>query len=76
MKHRKPAVVRVGDLVRHKSVLAGEHEFLGIVTDIDPGYAGDRIMVFWQRDSGFGQHTPHHPNRLEIVNESSEKHNK
>ena len=76
MKRRKPAVVRVGDLVRHKSVLAGEHEFLGIVTDIDPGYAGDRIMVFWQRDSGFGQHTPHHPNRLEIVNESSEKHNK
>jgi hypothetical protein len=76
VKRRKPAVVRVGDLVRHKSVLAGEHEFLGIVTDIDPGYAGDRIMVFWQRDSGFGQHTPHHPNRLEIVNESSEKHNK
>ena len=72
MKHRKPAVVRVGDLVRHKSVLAGDHELLGIVTDIDPGYyAGDRIMVLWQRDSGFGQHTPHHPDRLEIVNESS-----
>ena len=51
--------------------MAGDHEFLGIVTDIDPGYAGDRIMVLWQRDSGFGQHTPHHPDRLEIVNESS-----
>ena len=76
MKHRKPEVVRVGDLVRHKSVLAGEHEFLGIVTDIDHGYAGYRIMVLWQRDSGFGQHTPHHPDRLEIVNESSKKHNK
>ena len=72
MKHRKPEVVRVGDLVRHKSVLAGDHEFLGIVTDIDPGYAGYRVMVLWSgRD--FGQHTPHHPDRLEIVNESSKK---
>ena len=73
MKHRKPEIVRIGDLVRHRSVVAGDHEFLGVVTDIDPGYAGYRVMVLWQRDSGFGQHTPHHPDRLEIVNESSKK---
>ena len=76
MKHCKPTVVRIGDLVRHKSFLAGEHELLGIVTDIDPGYAGDRIMVLWSYDPGYGQHTPHHPDRLEIVNESSKKYDK
>ena len=69
--------MKVGDLVKHKSF----DDLYGVVTSVSR-YKGKRdysarIEVLWTYDPGYGQHTPHHPDRLEVIrNGKSKKHNK
>ena len=59
--------MKVGDLVRHKSF----DDLYGVVTSIRLHQAlVDRVEVLWSYDPGYGQHTPPHPRRLEVVRES------
>ena len=61
--------MKVGDLVRHKSfddlygVVSSVKLFKGLVES-------NGVEVLWSYDPGYGQHTPHHPRRLEVVRES------
>ena len=60
--------MKVGDLVRHKSF----DDLYGVVTSVKL-YQGlvesNRVEVLWSYDPGYGQHTPHHPDRLEVIRE-------
>ena len=58
--------MKVGDLVKHKAF----DDLYGVVTSVDPRDSFSRIEVLWAYDPGYGRHTPHHPDRLEIVSES------
>jgi hypothetical protein len=55
--------VKVGDLVKHNSF--NSPDLLGVITSVAPG----RIEVLWAYDPGYGIHTPHHPDRLEVIRE-------
>jgi hypothetical protein len=61
--------VKVGDLVKHNSF----DDLYGVVTSVSRykvkrDYTA-RIEVLWTYDPGYGQHTPHHPDRLEVIRE-------
>jgi len=64
--------MKVGDLVKHKAF----NDLYGVVTNADytEGFEGllacCRVEVLWTYDPGYGRHTPHHPDRLEVVRES------
>ena len=58
--------VKVGDLVKHKSF----DDLYGVVTSADYNeglLACYRVEVLWTYDPGYGRHTPHHPDRLEVI---------
>ena len=61
---------KVGDLVKHNSF----DDLYGVVTDVRNdttpiGTPTSRIEVLWCYDPGYGRHTPHHPDRLEVISE-------
>ena len=60
--------VKVGDLVKHNSY----KDLLGIVVEISLNYAGTPVAVAWtgRNPYGFGKNSIHHPDRLEVLNES------
>ena len=60
--------MKVGDLVKHKAF----DDLYGVVTSVTPydNAFGERIEVLWTYDPGYGRHTPHHPDRLEVIRES------
>ena len=57
--------MKVGDLVKHKSF----DDLYGVVTSVTPYDYTFRIEVLWTHDPGYGRHTPHHPDRLEVIRE-------
>ena len=61
--------VRVGDLVKHTSY----KDLIGLVFEIDMRYDGSPIVVAWSGNRyGLGKiaKSHHHPDRLEVINES------
>ena len=59
--------VRPGDLVKHNSY----KDMLGIVYEIDLNYTGSPVAVAWTSNRyGLGNNCVHHPDRLEVINES------
>jgi hypothetical protein len=59
--------VRPGDLVKHNSYKG----LLGIVVEINLNYAGTPVAVAWTSNRyGLGNNCVHHPDRLEVINES------
>ena len=56
--------MKVGDLVKHKAF----DDLYGVVTSVSH-QVGSRIEVLWTYDPGYGRHTPHHPDRLEVISE-------
>ena len=59
--------MKVGDLVKHKAF----DDLYGVVTSVDPRDSFSRIEVLWSYDAfKLTRHTPHHPDRLEVVSES------
>ncbi len=60
--------MKVGDLVKHNSF----DDLYGVVTNVEiyQGNRGsNRIEVLWSYDPGYGMHTVHHPDRLEVIRE-------
>ena len=57
--------MKVGDLVKHKAF----DDLYGVVTSVSPRDYTSRVEVLWTYDPGYGRHTPHHPDRLEVVRE-------
>lgn len=59
--------IRAGDLVRHTSY----KNLLGIVVEVNLNYAGTPVAVAWTSNRyGLGNNCVHHPDRLEVINES------
>ena len=59
--------VKVGDLVKHTSY----KDLIGVVFEVDLRYNGSPIAVAWSGNRyGLGSRNLHHPDRLEVVNES------
>lgn len=59
--------MKVGDLVKHNSY----KDILGIVVEINLNYAGTPVTVAWAGNRyGLSKNNIHHPDRLELVNES------
>jgi hypothetical protein len=61
--------VKVGDLVKHTSY----KDLIGVVFEIDMRYDGSPIAVAWSGNRyGLGKVAKclHHPDRLEVINES------
>ena len=57
--------MKVGDLVKHKAF----DDLYGVVTSVAARGYSSRIEVLWTYDPGYGRHTPHHPDRLEVISE-------
>ena len=59
--------IRAGDLVKHNSYKG----LLGIVVEVNLNYAGTPVAVAWTSNRyGLGNNCVHHPDRLEVINES------
>tara|TARA_A100001515_G_scaffold33996_1_gene26425 strand:+ start:257 stop:448 length:192 start_codon:yes stop_codon:yes gene_type:complete len=62
--------MKVGDLVKHTSY----KDLIGLVFEVDLRYDGEEfVVVAWSGNRyGLGKiaRSHHHPNRLEVINES------
>ena len=60
--------MKVGDLVKHTSY----KDLIGLVFEVDLRYGGEEfVVVAWSGNRyGLGNRNLHHPDRLEVINES------